>query len=126
MTDHKWRWPSFSPHEIACRHCGAVRVDEAALGALQRLRDILGRPVILTSAYRCPAHNAMIGGAPLSAHKLGIAFDISLNGHDRHAVLAAAQQAGFGSFGLYQTFLHVDTRQGRKWFGAGGEQTWNG
>ena len=33
-----WRWPNFSPAEIACRGTGKLLVNEAALDALQALR----------------------------------------------------------------------------------------
>jgi zinc D-Ala-D-Ala carboxypeptidase len=31
-----WRWPNFSPAEIACRGTGKLLVNETALDALQR------------------------------------------------------------------------------------------
>ncbi|AQS60252.1 hypothetical protein B0537_14920 [Desulforamulus ferrireducens] len=34
------------------------------------------RPVIITSGYRCPAHNRAVGGARLSQHLYGNAADI--------------------------------------------------
>ena len=61
-----WRWPNFTPAEIACRGSGAILIDEPALDALQRLRDLLGRPLIVRSGYRSEAHNRAVGGAPRS------------------------------------------------------------
>jgi hypothetical protein len=49
-----WRWPSFSPREIACKGTGQLVLDDQALDKLQKLRDALGKPLILTSAYRSP------------------------------------------------------------------------
>ena len=40
-----WRWPNFSPAEIACRGTAKLLVDEAALDRLQALRDQLGKPL---------------------------------------------------------------------------------
>jgi hypothetical protein len=60
-------------------------------------------------------YTMLVGGAPKSAHREGIAFDISLRGHDRNELLRQCREAGFGSFGKYKTFLHVDTRRNRKW-----------
>ena len=37
-----WRWPNFSPAEIACRGTGKLLVNEAALDKLQALRLRLG------------------------------------------------------------------------------------
>ena len=47
-----WRWPNFSPAEIACRGTGKLLVNEAALDKLQALRERLGTPLIIRSAYR--------------------------------------------------------------------------
>ena len=49
-----WRWPNFSPAEIACRGTGKLLVNEAALDTLQALRVRLGKPLIIRSAYRSP------------------------------------------------------------------------
>jgi zinc D-Ala-D-Ala carboxypeptidase len=45
-----WRWPSFSPREIASKGEGELLVDDQAMDKLQALRDALGKPLILTSA----------------------------------------------------------------------------
>lgn len=42
---------------------------------LEQVRTLLGAPVIISSGYRCPALNSAIGGAPRSAHMLGLAAD---------------------------------------------------
>lgn len=102
-------WPySFKREEVACRCCGELVEDEDALQALDRLHDMLPR-IKINCGYRCPIHNAKVGGAPLSQHKLGKAFDLSLRGpYSREEVVAAAQAAGFKGFGHYKTFVHVD------------------
>ena len=66
-----WRWPNFTPKEIACRHCGELSINEDFLDKLQRQRSGVGRPIVVSSVYRCPIWNAFVGGAPLSTHKLG-------------------------------------------------------
>ena len=85
-----WRWPNFSPAEIACRGTGKLLVNEAALDALQALRARLGKPLIIRSAYRSPEHNRAVGGAKASKHMEGIAFDIAMANHDPEAFEAAA------------------------------------
>lgn len=45
-------------------------------GALEGVRMMLGdRPIHIDSGYRCPALNALVGGAPDSAHLQGWAAD---------------------------------------------------
>ena len=78
-----WRWPNFSPAEIACRSTGTLLLNEAALNKLQALRSQLGKPMIVRSAYRSPEHNRAVGGAKASKHLEGIAFDIAMANHDR-------------------------------------------
>lgn len=48
---------------------------------LEQVRTLLGsRPVLVSSGYRSPALNAAVGGAPNSAHMLGLAADFSCPG----------------------------------------------
>jgi zinc D-Ala-D-Ala carboxypeptidase len=112
-----WRWPSFSPREIACKGTGSVLINEDALDKLQALRDRLGKPIILTSAYRSPAHNKAVGGAKKSKHMDGIAFDVRMDNHDPHKFEAAARAVGFTGFGYYPKsgFMHIDTGPTRYW-----------
>ena len=42
VPESDWRWPNFSPAEIACRGTGKLLVNEPALDRLQALRDRLG------------------------------------------------------------------------------------
>lgn len=115
LAEWKARWPSFQPSEIACRHCGELLVDEAFMDTLQRQRDEAGAPIVLTSAYRCPVWNAMVGGAPLSLHKLGKAGDQALRGRAITTVETQARRSGFAGFGRYKTFLHADIGRARSW-----------
>ena len=107
-----WRWPNFSPQELACRGTGALVVDPRALDMLQSLRNRLGKPMIITSAYRSAAHNARVGGAPRSRHLEGIAFDVRMDNHDPEAFIAQARAVGFHGIGTYphQGFVHIDAR----------------
>ena len=47
---------------------------------LQPLRDKLRRPIMVTSGYRCPELNKLVGGAKNSQHVLGQAVDIVVSG----------------------------------------------
>jgi hypothetical protein len=112
-----WRWPSFSPREIACKGTGSILINENALDKLQALRNRLGKPLILTSAYRSPEHNRRVGGAKASKHLEGIAFDVRMENHDPHEFEAAARKIGFTGFGYYPKsgFMHIDTSAARSW-----------
>ena len=117
VPDTAWRWPNFSPAEIACRGTGKLLVNEAALDKLQTLRDRLGKPLIVRSAYRSPEHNRAVGGATRSKHLIGAAFDISMANHDPVVFEAAAREVEFLGFGFYPRsgFMHVDLGPERQW-----------
>jgi uncharacterized protein YcbK (DUF882 family) len=68
--------PHFKLFEFECRCCGRVMLATRLVVMLEDLRAALGRPVVITSGYRCHAHNKAIGGAPRSLHMLGRAVDI--------------------------------------------------
>jgi zinc D-Ala-D-Ala carboxypeptidase len=113
----RWRWKNFSPAEIACRGTGSLRLHEEALDKLQALRDRLGKPLIVRSAYRSPTHNRAVGGAPRSKHLDGTAFDIAMTNHDPVAFEEAARAVGFKGFGFYPRsgFMHIDLGPARMW-----------
>ena len=117
VPERSWRWKDFSPAEIACRGSGSLRINEEALDKLQALRDRLGKPLIVRSAYRSPAHNRAVGGAPRSKHMDGTAFDIAMANHDPVAFEAAARAVGFLGFGYYPRsgFMHIDLGPARQW-----------
>lgn len=43
---------------------------------LQPIREAYGKPIIVSSGYRCPKLNTAVGGAKNSDHKFGAAADI--------------------------------------------------
>jgi hypothetical protein len=57
-----------------------VRIKRELLEKLQKLREEAGQPVIITSGYRNPSHNARVGGSPTSRHLTGEAADIRIPG----------------------------------------------
>ena len=117
VPESAWRWPSFSPAEIACRGTGQLKLHPEALDKLQALRDRLGKPLIVRSAYRSPDHNRAVGGAKASKHMEGTAFDIAMANHDPAAFEAAARAVGFLGFGYYPRsgFIHIDLGPARTW-----------
>jgi len=103
--------PHFAEAEFACRCCGLVRVNIRLVQLLEQLRGQLGgKPVVVSSAYRCAAHNRALGGARQSQHLLGNAADIAVAGVAPLEVAAAAEKVGFAGVGRYSGFTHVDVR----------------
>lgn len=125
VPESEWRWPNFSPAEIACRGTGQLLLDADAMDALQSLRTSVGKPFIINSAYRSPEHNKRVKGARNSKHMQGIAFDISMANHDPQDFMAAARAHGFNGIGEYPTlgFTHIDTRANpTNWTGRDGKR----
>lgn len=116
VPDDIWKWKFFTPEEIASKGDGSILIVPDALDKLELARKEIGAPLYINSAYRDPIHNARIGGAPLSRHKQGDAFDISLkNIVNKQELLKVCKSVGFTGFGLYKTFLHVDCGKKRQW-----------
>lgn len=117
VPEDEWRWPNFTLEEIACKGTGSILVNPDALDKLQELRDRMGAPLRLNSAYRSPQHNRNVGGAQNSKHLDGEAFDISVHGHDPLLLEQNARASGFLGFGFYpaSNFIHVDCGPAREW-----------
>ena len=110
-TNHIRLTQHFSLHEFQCKDGSRqVVLHPDLLTKLQALRTALNRPVIITSGYRNPTHNANVGGSPTSQHLLGTAADIQVAGLSIPDLASRADQLGFTGIGLYTTFLHVDVR----------------
>lgn len=71
----------FHVREFACKDgTQAIFIDEYLWTILDILREETGKPVIITSGYRTPQHNAKVGGAKYSYHIRGQAADITVKG----------------------------------------------
>ena len=64
---------------------------------LDPIRRIYGKPIIVTSGYRCPALNAAVGGSSTSQHMSGQAADlVPASGGSLNDIFRAA--VSFGNF----------------------------
>jgi len=83
---------------------------------LQALRDFIGIPIHINSAYRTEAYNKKIGGANESQHLLAKAADITTKMHTPKKLAKIVEKLikqgkiKIGGIGIYPGFLHVDTR----------------
>jgi len=106
---------NFSTSEFRCKCCGGVVVNQQLVAMLQRMRDQLGRPMVITSGYRCLRHNALVGGVSDSYHMQGMAADVVYQGGlELLTLVQAAISAGFKRIGIYSIgiyrrgFVHLD------------------
>lgn len=101
----------FNIEEFACHCCGKIAMDEAFLARLEKAREIAGVPFKITSGYRCPKHNAVVGSTSRN-HVNGKAADIeALSGPVRGKILRGLYLAGFKRIGVGKTFIHADTME---------------
>ena len=86
---------------------------------LQAIRDYVGKPIRINSAYRSKAHNKAIGGVKTSQHILGKAADITIDTFTPDEVVSIIENMltnemlgsfYIGGLGSYSTFTHVDIR----------------
>lgn len=113
--------PNFRAQEFGCNGIGCCtegKIDEKLVNILQQIRDHFGEPVYITSAYRCPKHNERVGGALGSYHTYGQAADIQVKDTTPAEVAKYAESIGVLGIGLYETFVHIDTRNTKSfWYG---------
>jgi len=84
---------------------------------LQVLRDYIGEPIHINSAYRHTEYNKSIGGSVRSQHLLAKAADIRVGeGFTPNIICEVIEELiksgdmKQGGLGLYSTFVHYDIR----------------
>lgn len=93
----------FDIDELKCKHCGRIRFLRQTLESMELVRAEYG-PLPVISGYRCPEHNANIGGAPNGQHPMGAACDFNVP-------VELAEMARFSGIGTCgRRCLHGDRR----------------
>lgn len=116
MTE--WRWHNFTKEEMMCKcGCGQSKMNPLFMDVLQTIRTRYGRPMRISSAYRCPAHNSNVSSTgPDGPHTTGKAADILVYGQEAAEVLRlVAYVSEITGVGVAQKgpresrFIHIDT-----------------
>lgn len=105
----------FKRSEFKCK-CGKycdgfpVEMNEQLLRIADRVREHFGKPMIVSSGVRCERHNANVGGASGSRHKLGKAMDFHVDGFSASSVLAYVQTLPDirYSYAIDSNYVHMD------------------
>ena len=111
----------FDCHGSGC--CSTTLINETLVEYLEKIRAHFGKPITITSGYRCTRHNASVRGETGSRHSKGDAADIVVQGTTPRAVAQYAESIGILGIGLYETsadgyFTHIDTRNYKSfWYG---------
>tara|TARA_B110000037_G_scaffold176912_1_gene202117 strand:- start:6 stop:398 length:393 start_codon:yes stop_codon:yes gene_type:complete len=115
---------NFSKSEFECKSGEEMPLDvlenvKLLAIQLQKIREYVGKPIRINSAYRSEAHNKAIGGVKTSQHILGKAADITIDTFTPDEVVSIIENmltnemlGGFyiGGLGSYNTFTHIDIR----------------
>lgn len=105
---------NFTVREFAIKDVNyPCKVDLSLINKLQKIRDYFGKPLNITSGYRCISYNKQIGGASNSYHTKGQAADVYISGLDPELIGLYAQVVlGMKGIGIYHDdlFCHLDTR----------------
>lgn len=104
----------FTIAEFACKHCGQNNIDYKFVELLDELREQCGFPLVVSSGYRCPTHNAKVSSTGKTGpHTTGRAADLAVSHGQAVTVLRKALSMGFTGFGVQQKgggrFIHLDT-----------------
>lgn len=104
----------FSDSEVSCSHCGESKMSPEFMDVLDKLREAYGKPLRVTSGYRCPEHPIEARKASAGAHSTGKAIDLAVERGEAYEVLEIAMGMGvFTGIGIQQKgsgrFIHLDT-----------------
>ena len=79
------------------------------ISILDNIREELGKPIVVTSGFRTPAHNEKVGGKPNSSHLKGLAVDIACeDSRYRFELVRELLKHGVDRIGIGDTFIHAD------------------
>ncbi|RDE25120.1 peptidase M15 [Motiliproteus coralliicola] len=94
----------FPDYELECKcGCGAKDMDPEFMYRLIRLRDTLGFPFPVSSAFRCAKHNRRVSRTGMTGpHTTGRAVDIRTSGERAWEIFTEAKRFGFTGIGVRQ------------------------
>lgn len=117
--------PHFNVSEFYCK-CGkehSTLIADELIDKLEQLYTALGcSKIIVSSGYRCAAHDKSVGGSGTGQHTLGKAADVCCYDQggapiDSKLVCCTAADLGFsGVARINDAYTHVDVRTGH-WYG---------
>lgn len=105
---------NFKVREFKSKDSNIVCVSKELVDCLQKIRDKVGKQVIITSAYRTESHNKKVGGASKSKHLYGMAADIYVPGMEALKFARLIESIFPNRYGIIaytkKAFVHFDVR----------------
>lgn len=115
--------PHLSWRELACKDGTVYPADwrdtraVVLARAFEHIRSVVGKPLVILSAYRTAEHNRRVGGAKNSQHVEGRALDLKppkgLTPHELYRVIRGEvgdERCPIRGLSMYPTFVHIDVR----------------
>lgn len=115
MNEQNQITKNFTRKECECPHCGTLP-SISFVNRLQGLRNEYGKPMRVSSMYRCPAHNRAIKGYGKSVHMVLIegagygAADIKTGRYNntmRWELITLALKHGFNNIEVCNLHTHI-------------------
>jgi len=112
--------PHFSYNEMVCRcgECNRADMDPDFMKLLEEIRKAYGKPMVISSAFRCDVHNADVStvknGPHTFANNGSRAADVLVSGSRAMELFTVAKQVGANGLGVSQKgphkdrFIHID------------------
>lgn len=106
----------FAAAEFRCtcggkfKDCRRIRVRRELIESLEKYRTLVGGPVEIASAYRCPGRNREVGGVGDSQHLYGAAADLKRPRLGLASLRTRGWFAGLGYVASSGLVSHVDRR----------------
>lgn len=86
---------------------------------LDPLRKAWGKPIIVTSGYRCPKLNKAVGGSDTSVHKIGFAADMQTSGSFEEFRDFVVSWVKKNNIEFDQLLLETNKKTGDRWLHIG-------
>lgn len=107
----EWRWPNFTPGEMADSRSGQLLLVPAYMDWLQLVRKHYGRPMIISSGFRTPEHQQTLPGHRTSgSHVHGMAVDVRVYGSHALELVKMACENDVMGLGIHQDDENVRSR----------------
>ena len=99
----------FTEKEMRCPCCQRCEMEDDFMEMLYAMRSFTPDiPYIVSSGYRCEAHNTDVGSCYRN-HPEGRAVDIiCYSSKTREILIIAALKAGFKRIGIAKNMIHID------------------
>ena len=108
-----WESKYFSREEMKWKcGCDQAPMDQDFMLMILSTREHYGKPIIISSGYRCPAHPIEAKKAKPGSHTTGKAADLAVSGGDAMQIMGLALLSDIRRVGVQQKgegrFIHLD------------------